>query len=91
MARDADIHLRSRETVSEMRTFLEKNGEYGAASGCNDDRVITAAIASQMMTLLPRKYEAIRRGYKKQFKGFSNWDAKPGTKNETGYQEVYVN
>jgi hypothetical protein len=50
------LQIRCKETVDEMRTFIEKNGKYQASSGSHDDRVITAAMASQMMTLLPRKF-----------------------------------
>jgi hypothetical protein len=63
-----DLQIRCKETVSEMRTYVEQNGSYNAASGCKDDRVITAAMASQMMTLLPRKFN---RGNKVQF---NNWN-----------------
>lgn len=62
-----DLQIRCKETVAEMRTYIELNGTYNAASGCKDDRVITAAMASQMMTMLPRKFN---RGDNVQF---NNW------------------
>lgn len=54
-AQDGNIQIRSRETVSEMRTFVEANGKFGAESGCHDDRVMSACIASMMLSLLPSK------------------------------------
>lgn len=53
MARDGDIRIMCKETVSEMRTFIEEGGHYNAASGCHDERVDCAGMASQMMKLLP--------------------------------------
>jgi hypothetical protein len=49
------LQIRCKETVSEMRTFVEINMKYQAESGCHDERVITAAMASEMMTLLARR------------------------------------
>lgn len=56
-----EIQIRCKQTVSEMRTFIEESRAYGAASGCKDDRVITAGMASQMMLLLPKKFRKLRR------------------------------
>lgn len=53
MSRDGDIRIICKETVSEMRTFIEEGGHYNAASGCHDERVDCAGMASQMMKLLP--------------------------------------
>jgi len=53
-AQDGNLQVRCRETVMEMRTFIEKNGKYGAESGCHDDRVISAALGGQMLKLLPK-------------------------------------
>jgi len=55
--RDGIITIRCKETVSEMRHFIEISGRFGAESGCHDDRVTTAQIARQMMIFLPRKIE----------------------------------
>lgn len=52
-ARDGSLQIRCRETVAEMRTFVEVNGSYNAESGCHDERVDTAGMASQMIRLLP--------------------------------------
>jgi len=53
MARDGDLQILSKQTISEMRTFVEEDGKFNAASGCHDERVDTAGMASQMMRLLP--------------------------------------
>ncbi len=88
MVRDAGIQIRCKETVSEMRTYIEENGHYEAATGCKDDRVMSAAMASQMMTLLPK---AVRvKDGEKPFTGFSNWQNKTKPKREGEYREVYV-
>ena len=91
--RDGEIKINSIGTVSEMRTFVEEFGEYGASPGCKDDRVDTAAMASKLMLLLPRKYNELRN--KKRFGGevkFKNWDYKIDGMKKTGtdYQEYYV-
>lgn len=91
MVRDADIQIRCKETVSEMRTFIEKGSKYGAASGCNDDRVTTGCIAAKMMTLLPKKFEEMRDiGSKKKAMGFSNFPNKDKHKDDGKYMEVRV-
>ena len=51
--RDGTLGIRCKETVSEMRTFIEESGKYNAESGCHDERVDCAGMASQMMVLLP--------------------------------------
>lgn len=53
--RNGIIRLHCKETVSEMRTYVEINGRYGGESGCNDDRVLTAQLAVQMMAKLPKR------------------------------------
>ena len=55
--REGVITLRCKETVSEMRTYVEINGKYGGESGCNDDRVLTAQMGVQMMYKLSRTVE----------------------------------
>lgn len=50
--KDGTITIRCRETVGEMRTFVEMNRKFGAESGCKDDRVITVQMAVQMMGVL---------------------------------------
>jgi len=55
--RDGLITIRCKETVSEMRTYAEMSGKYGAEAGCKDDRVTSFQIAIQMMTKLDMKIE----------------------------------
>jgi len=55
MSRDGAIQIVCKETVSEMRTFVEESGKYNASSGCHDERVDTAGMACCMMTLLPQR------------------------------------
>ena len=87
MARNGDLQIRCKETVSEMRTYVEKNGKFNAASGCHDDRVMSAGMASQMMTLLPRKLKDNRK--RQEFKGFTNIRDRNRQKSE-GFMEVRV-
>ena len=89
MARDAVLQVRCKETVSEMRTFMEESGHLEAATGCKDDRVITAAMASQMMTLLPKKFR-VKRGDDKPFTGFKNFEHRIKKPVEGDYQEYYA-
>ena len=55
--RNGIITIRCKETVNEMRTYVEVSGKFGGESGTNDDRVTTAQMAVQMMSKLPRKIE----------------------------------
>lgn len=55
--RNGIITIRCKETVSEMRTYVEVSGRFGGESGTNDDRVTTAQMAVQMMEKMPRKIE----------------------------------
>lgn len=89
-SRDGMIHIMSQQTVSEMRTFIEENGKYNAASGCHDERVDTAAMATQMFQLLPSqaRVEDAKAG-KNKFYGFNNI-ASRGEKNGGDYQEFYA-
>jgi hypothetical protein len=89
MARDGSLQIQCRETVSEMRTFVEENGKYGAESGCKDDRVTTAAIASQMMRLLPRRRRATENKAKDR-PGISNFEARRKPRNDGSYREIQV-
>jgi len=54
MCRDGQIQIVCKETVSEMRTFVEESGKFNASSGCHDERVDTAGMACVMMTMLPQ-------------------------------------
>lgn len=85
VAKDGSLQIRCRETVAEMRTFIEKkSGEFGAASGCHDERVDTAGIASEVISTLPHRNEEKDKGF-----AFSNWSARTPQKRE-GYEEVRV-
>jgi len=89
MARNGDIQLRSAESISEMRTFVEKNGKYNAEAGCKDDRVISAAMASQMLRLMPKRFEELR-DKTEAFTGFTNFAHREDTNRSDSYQEFYV-
>jgi len=89
MTRNGDIQIRSAETVSEMRTFVEKNGSYSAESGCKDDRVDAAAMGSQMLRLMPKRFVALR-DKSQVFTGFANFKDREKKGYDGGYQEVMV-
>jgi hypothetical protein len=89
MARNGDIQIKSAETVSEMRTFVEKNGSYNAETNCKDDRVDTAAMASQMLRLLPKRFEQMR-DKTREFTGFTNFQHREEKEKTPDYQEFYV-
>jgi len=87
MVRDGDITLRSRETVSEMRTFVEENGVFEGSEGCHDDRVDCGGMASQMMRLIPKQ----ATGKSKRPKdGIMNWHYKDRQEDTGGYMEIHV-
>ena len=88
-ARDGSLQIRCLETVSEMRTFTEKNGSYNAEEGCHDERADCGGMASQMMKLLPRKFREDKRGHKQESTGFSNWKNAQEQRG-SDYQEVYA-
>ncbi|NNL47628.1 MAG: hypothetical protein HKO76_04615 [Acidimicrobiia bacterium] len=57
--RDREHGIVSRETIDEMRTFvIEDNGSYGAKPGCFDDRVMSRAIAGEMLRAVPKGWRA---------------------------------
>uniref|UniRef100_A0A6H1ZGV5 Putative terminase n=1 Tax=viral metagenome TaxID=1070528 RepID=A0A6H1ZGV5_9ZZZZ len=87
MARDGQIYIKSKQTVSEMRTFIEENGRYNAASGCHDERVDTAGMASQMFQLMPLRIADSETS--KDFYGFNNITARYKTERD-GYKEYYA-
>jgi hypothetical protein len=77
-AKDGALQIRCRETVAEMRTFIEtKSGAFGAASGCHDERVDTAGIAAEVIGTLPHREE------KKESVGFHSWANRNKTQYET--------
>jgi len=90
-ARDGSLQIRCRETVSEMRTFVDKGKKYEAEEGCHDERVISAAMASQMMQLLSRR-DVDRKSSSRVGFGAVNWDRRNKQKEWDGsYHEVIVN
>ena len=90
MVRDGDIKINCKETISEMRTFVEDPpGQYNASGTNKDDRVDTVCIASQMMLMLPRKYVSSDKIKHKQG-GFDNWNRKNTNRDDGKYKEVYV-
>lgn len=93
LVRDGHMQIKCRETVSEMRTFVEEAGKFNASSGCHDERVDTASMAAMMMTMLPR---IIRTGDKKQDQeGIQNWvqkvaDSKQGSNKQQSFMYTTV-
>jgi hypothetical protein len=71
MSRDAQVQIMCKQTVSEMRTFVEESGRFEAAPGCHDERVDTAGIACMIMTLLPHRLFSSSR-----LDGIQNWHNK---------------
>nr|MDT0253066.1 hypothetical protein [Endozoicomonas sp.] len=56
LLRDADAGICNVDTVKECQTYIiEDNGATNAQEGCFDDRVISYAIAQQMVLKLPRR------------------------------------
>ncbi|MFA5377539.1 MAG: hypothetical protein WC455_17440 [Dehalococcoidia bacterium] len=87
--RDGSLQIRNIATVAEMRTFIEKGGHYDAASGCHDERVDCAWMASAMMRLLPRR--GVSPGQKRRRPiGFGNWLNRSRPDEGGGYIEVMV-
>lgn len=87
--RDGALQISCKETVSEMRTFIEKSGKYEAAPGCHDERVDTACMGAMMMKLMPRDLSKDTK--RRNSFTFSNWENRSGGSRYDGsYQEVYV-
>jgi len=93
LASTGQLQIRCKETVSEMRTFVEKGGKLNAELGCHDERVDTAGMAAIMMTLMPRQLSAQEEEkYKpahRQGVSLAGWQLPEGlppggTGNETG-------
>ncbi|WP_422446190.1 hypothetical protein [Endozoicomonas sp. ALB091] len=56
LLRDGDAGICNVETVKECQTYvIEDNGATNAQEGCFDDRVVSYAIAQQMVLKLPRR------------------------------------
>ena len=91
MAKNSDLQIMCAQTVSEMRTFVEDqtkpgNRRFSAATGCHDDRVMSAAMASQMMTLMPERIRDMGR----KTAGFGNFEDRMKPVDDGRYREVYV-
>jgi hypothetical protein len=92
--RDGSLGIRCRETVAEMRTFIEENGSFNAEQGCHDERVDCAGMASQMMLLLPAARGCVGRVQEREQERKISTSRlalrshKP--KYDGGYQEIYA-
>jgi len=71
------------------RRFVEENGKFNAASGCHDDRVMSAAMASQMLVLLPKRFKKLSEE-SSDFEGFSNIHDRYQPEKADTYYEIYV-
>ncbi len=90
-ARDGSLQIMCSETVAEMRTYTEERGKFGGENGCHDDRVMSAAMASQMMLLLPVNHFKPVHGKNKKIGGFSNWHNRAKDNRwDSGYIEIYI-
>ena len=88
--RDGSLQIRSKETVSEMRTFVEKaGGRQEAEEGCHDERVMTLGMASQMVACITRYREPLRGERREEVKvaGVDTWRKEV---DDGSYKEVYV-
>jgi hypothetical protein len=55
--RDGGHGIACEETISEMTTFvIDENGRYTAKPGCFDDRVMSRAIAGEMLRHAPTQH-----------------------------------
>ena len=89
-ARDGLMHIQCKQTVSEMRTFIEENGSYNAASGCHDERVDTAGMATQMFQLIASKIKETEKAKDRgKVYGFTNITDRY-KQHDGGYQEFYA-
>lgn len=63
--RDGDHGIACRETVMEMRTYMvSDNGSYNAKPGCYDDRVMSRAIAGEMVRVYSTHSRVSNKTYK---------------------------
>lgn len=53
--RDEESGIRSKQTIKECHTYVvDGKGRYGAQDSCHDDRVMSYAIAKEMVRVMPR-------------------------------------
>lgn len=56
LVRDGEAGIAGKNHIKEMHSYvIDKKGGYGASDGCFDDRVMSLAIAHQMLAMMPRK------------------------------------
>lgn len=56
LLRDGEAGIRHKATVSEMHTYIvDSQGRFNAQENCHDDRVMSYAIAQEMVRVMPRK------------------------------------
>lgn len=56
LIREGESGIASKNHISECYTYVvDEKGRYGATPNCHDDRVMSYAIAHQMLALMPRK------------------------------------
>lgn len=89
---DGELKINCKETIAEMRTYIEEPGvadnrKFHAAGTAKDDRVITMAIAGKLLLLLPRKYNELRKNRRAAGASFANIHDAP---KDTEYLEVYA-
>ena len=85
-ARDGQVAVMSRETVAEMRTFVDRNRKTGAEDGCKDDRVASLYCGVYSHTLLPSKPRLgeSRGRAKPRFTNLRNMNSSPRKPRSTG-------
>lgn len=60
LLRDGESGIRSKETIAEAHTYVvDGKGRYGAQVNCHDDRVMSLAIAHEMVRVMPRTVKEI--------------------------------
>jgi hypothetical protein len=73
--REGYIILRNKESVQELRTYIMRDGKYGAEDGAKDDRVSSAYAAAYAVKDMPIPRDSKRRGYVRPHDTvvFKNW------------------
>jgi hypothetical protein len=74
-AREGLIIFRSKRSVSELRTYILRDGKYGAEDGCKDDRVSSAYAAAYADGFLPRPRDSSKNAFRTRpgEVSFGNW------------------
>jgi hypothetical protein len=73
--REGYLVLRSEQTVKELRTYIMRDGKYGAEDGTKDDRVSSAYAAAYAVKDMPLPRDSKRRAFPKPKDTvvFKNW------------------